>query len=132
MARSRSSKVQVEAFRNYIEGVAKKLADDLWGSQGPPWGTRLTEMEDIALEARDILTQKFLQLGLERQSQSLQEHAPVEATACPSCRQPFAEAAEPSPRNLQTRGGPVDWQEPHEQCPRCRRAFFPSEPKSGH
>jgi hypothetical protein len=132
MARSHSSKVKVEAFRNYIEGVAKKLADDLWGPQGPPWGTRLTEMEDIALEARDILTQKFLQVGLERQSQSLQEHAPAEATACPSCRQPFAEAAVPSPRNLQTRGGPVDWQEPHERCPRCRRAFFPSEPKSGH
>lgn len=132
MARSRSSKVKVEAFRNYIEGVAKKLADDLWGPQGPPWGTRLTEMEDIALEARDILTEKFLQVGLARQSQSLQEHGPAEATACPSCRQPFAEAAEPSPRNLQTRGGPVDWQEPHEYCPRCRRAFFPSESKSGH
>jgi hypothetical protein len=132
MARSLSSKAKIEVFRNYLEGVAKKLADDLWGPQGPAWGTRLTEMEDLALEAREILTQEFLQLGLERQSRTLQEHPPAEAAGCPSCRRPFAEAAEPLPRNLQTRGGPVGWQEPHEYCPRCRRAFFPSEPKPGN
>jgi hypothetical protein len=31
-------------------------------------------MEALALEASDILTEKCLQLGLERQSQTLQEH----------------------------------------------------------
>lgn len=131
MARPRSSQPQLEALRPYLEGVAKKLADDLWGPQGPAWGTRLTEMEDLALAARDLLTQKLLELGLERQAQALQEQPPAEAAVCPSCQRPFAEAAEPAPRTLQTRGGPVHWDEPQASCTRCRRAFFPSEQESG-
>ena len=31
----------VETLRPYLEGVAKKLADDLWGPGGPRWGTTL-------------------------------------------------------------------------------------------
>jgi hypothetical protein len=131
MARSPASNPQIETLRHYLEGVAKKLADDLWGPQGPAWGTRLTEMEDLALAARDILTQRFLQLGLERQAQTFQQQPPSEAAACPSCQRPFTQTAEPAPRHLQTRGGPVHWDEPQASCTRCRRAFFPSEPKSG-
>lgn len=54
----------VEALRPYLEGVAKKLAHDLFGPQGPPWGTTLTELEDIALQPRIILTEKLLALSL--------------------------------------------------------------------
>jgi hypothetical protein len=130
------SQLRVEIFRNYLEGVAKKLADDLWGPRGPGWGTRLTELEDLALAARDILSQKLVELGLERQAQAIHEQLPAEATACAGCLRPFDEPAETaprdaSPRTLQTRGGEVHWDEPQAYCPRCRRAFFPSEPKSG-
>lgn len=131
MARSVSPKAKVEAFRNYLEGVAKKMADDLWGPKGPAWGTTLTEMEDVALAAREVFTQKLLKLGLERQAAAVQEQRPAEAAACPSCQRPFGKAAEPAPRTLQSRGGAIHWEEPHEHCPRCRRAFFPSEQESG-
>ena len=133
MARSSSkSSGKAEAFRNYLEGVAKKIADDLWGPKGPPWGTKLSEMETIALEARAILSQTLLQLGVARQAAALQEQRAEPAQACPSCQRPFAEPVQPSPRTVDTEGGKLHWQEPEEYCTRCRRAFFPSEPKPGH
>jgi hypothetical protein len=67
MARKQNAKVvnpHVEALRPYLEGVAKKLAHDLFGPKGPKWGTTLTELEDIALQTRAILTEKFLSLSL--------------------------------------------------------------------
>src|SRR3954453_2652181 len=127
----------VEALRPYLEGVAKKLADDLWGPDGPRWGTTLTELEDVALEARAIMAERLLQLGLQRQAAAATEQRPSELRHCPSCHRPFdgarpSAAANPSPsRDVQTRAGAVAWQEPQDFCTRCRRAFFPSEQESG-
>ncbi len=134
MARKSNRKItpQVEALRPYLEGVAKKLADDLFGPKGPKWGTTLTELEDIALEARAILSEKLLELSLDRQATTAPQERPADMQACPTCQRPFGEAQEPAPRSLDTRAGEVDWQEPQEFCPRCRRAFFPSKQKPGH
>jgi hypothetical protein len=131
MARSRSQD-KAEAFRLYLEGVAKKIADDLWGPKGPVWGTTLTELESVAVEAREIFSQKLLELGMARQSAALLEQRAEQADACPSCQRPFAQPAQPSPRSMDTAGGEIHWQEPQEFCSRCRRAFFPSESKPGH
>jgi len=132
MARSRSnSDGKAEAFRNYLEGVAKKIADDLWGPKGPPWGTKLSDLEEVALEARKIFSQKLVELGVARQAATLLEERPEPAQNCPSCQRPFPEPAQPSPRDMDTHAGEIHWQEPQEYCPRCRRAFFPSESKSG-
>jgi hypothetical protein len=128
---ARSTNDQVEAFRLYLEGVAKKMADELWGAHGPAWGTTLTEMEDLAIEARDIFTQKLLELGLDRQAAAT-EQRPADTQSCPDCQRPFAEPEKPAPRTMQTRAGEVHWQEPQEYCSRCRRAFFPSEQEPGH
>src|SRR5271170_2624092 len=106
-----SAKQSVETLRSYLKGVAKKLADDVWGPHGPIWGTTLTDLEDQALAAREILSQEMLQLALERQA--------------------AAEPQQPAPRTLQTRAGDVGWHEPQEYCHRCRRSFFPSESISG-
>jgi hypothetical protein len=111
--------------------VAKKVADELWGPHGPAWGTTLTEMEEVALAARAIFTQKLLELGLARQG-AAREQRPPDTQTCPDCQRPFADPEEPQPRTMQTRAGEVGWQEPQEYCTRCRRAFFPSEPKFGH
>lgn len=121
---------ELERFRPYLDGVAKKMADDLWGPHGPKWGTTLTEMEDQALAVREIISQKLLELGLERQAAAPPQ--PHQARTCPDCERPMAEPKQPAPRTMQTRAGDVCWQEPQEFCPRCRRAFFPSEPKLGH
>ena len=127
----------VEALRPYLEGVAKKLADDLWGPNGPRWGTTLTELEDVTLEARAIMAEQLMQLGLQRQAAAAAEQRPAELRHCPTCRRPFdgalpsAAADAPAPRDMHTRAGPVAWQEPQDFCTRCRRAFFPSEQESG-
>ena len=66
MARTSNSKghapinLEIEALRPYLEGVAKKIAHDLFGPNGPQWGTSLTQLEDIALQTRAIFTEKFL------------------------------------------------------------------------
>ena len=128
MARTSKSNSQAESQRRYLEGVAKKVADELWGPNGPAWGTTMTELEDLALAARAIVGQKLMQLGLERQAAA---DRPAESTACPDCGRPFEEPTTPEPRTMATRAGEVGWDEPREHCPRCRRSFFPSEQESG-
>ena len=128
----RPSNPHVEALRPYLEGVAKKLADDIFGPHGPAWGTRLTELEDIALQAQAIVSEKFLALGLERQAAAPAQTRPAALQQCPSCQRPLGQTQESAPRSLHTRAGGVDWSEPQQYCTRCRRAFFPSEQKSRH
>jgi hypothetical protein len=134
MARKPKSETnpQVEALRPYLEGVAKKLTHDLFGPEGLPWGTTLTELEDIVLEARAILSENMLQLSLEHQATKPPESRPADLQHCPTCHRPFERPEEPAARSLDTRGGGVQWSEPQAFCTRCRRAFFPSEQKSRH
>jgi len=44
----------VEAVRPYLEGIAKNLADKLYGPKGPLWGTKLTQIENLLLELREV------------------------------------------------------------------------------
>jgi cytochrome c553 len=129
MARSNTATSKLETHRRYLEGVAKKMADELWGPNGPAWGTTMTELEDVALEARAIFAKKLVELGLERQAAAAER--PAELTACPDCHRPFGEPEAPVPRAMETRAGDLEWEEPQEYCRRCRRSFFPSEQESG-
>lgn len=129
MARNRTSTPEVEEVRPYVKGVAKNLVDRLYGPQGPAWGTRLTQMEDVVLAVREILSTEMLEQALQRQA--AQQQRPGEYQSCPGCGRP-PEPAEPEPRIMETRGGEAQWQEPHEYCRKCRQSFFPSEQKSGH
>ena len=112
MARKQNAKVinpQVEALRPYLEGVAKKLAHDLFGPKGLPWGTSLTQLEDLALQTRSILTEKFLALSLEQQAATPPQERPADLQSCPGCQQPFGEAQEPETRTVATRAGEAAW-----------------------
>jgi hypothetical protein len=129
---ARSPTDPLAQLRPYLEGVAKKVADDLWGPHGPAWGTTLTDLEDVALAARAIFSQKLLELGLQRQATASPEQRPPQTQTCPDCQRPLADPTAWLPRTMQTRAGDVSWTEPRDYCPRCRRAFFPSEPKPGH
>jgi hypothetical protein len=128
MARGKKRTPQVEELRPYVEGVAKNLVDKLYGPRGPAWGTRLTEIEDVLLEIREVLTEKMLDLTLAQQAAAGER--PVSYRTCPGCRAPLP-CADTNPRILQTRAGEAEWPEPEGYCDRCRRAFFPSVQKSG-
>jgi hypothetical protein len=134
MARRKKRSPEVEEVRAYVEGVAKNLADRLWGPKGPEWGTKLTELEDLVVAVRDVLAEKMLDLGLERQAATPAEERPTAFQHCSGCGQATpVDPHEPTePRLLETRGGETQWQEPKHYCRKCRQAFFPSVHESGH
>src|SRR5262249_13855768 len=131
--RNKRRSSEVEEVRTYVEGVAKNLADRIWGPKGPKWGTKLTQLEDLVVEIRDVLSEKMLELGLERQALTPAEERPRAFQHCSVCAQPSpAYAEEPTePRLVQTRGGEAHWQEPKHYCRTCRQAFFPSVQEPG-
>ena len=128
MARDKKRTPKVEELRPYVEGVAKNLVEKLYGSQGPAWGTKLTEIEDVFLEIRELLTEKMLDQALAQQADASER--PEAYRTCPGCGGPLP-CADTNPRILQTRAGEGAWPEPQGYCARCRRAFFPSVQEPG-
>jgi hypothetical protein len=130
MARSEKRTPKVEEVRPYVEGVAKNLIDKLYGPEGPPWGTKLTEIEDLFLAIREVLGEKMLADALTRQA-AAPAHGPTPPRTCPGCQQPLACDGR-NERIVETRAGDAVWAEPEGYCGRCRRAFFPSVQEPGH
>jgi hypothetical protein len=131
MARQTKRTPEVEEVRSYVEGVAKNLVEKLYGPAGPAWGTKLTEIEGLCLDIRQLLTQKMLDESLARQAAALEQQATA-TTLCPDCHQPLAYPPEQAEaRIVQTAVGDAQWLEPKAFCSRCRRAFFPSVQEPG-
>lgn len=129
MARAKKRTPKVEELRPYVEGVAKNLVEKLYGPEGPAWGTKLTQIEDVLLEIRAMLTEKMLDDSLARQAAAGERSEACRT--CPGCHAPLP-SGDANPRILQTRAGEAEWAEPESYCPRCRRAFFPSVQEPGH
>ena len=129
MARTKKRTPQVEQVRPYVEGVAKNLVDKLYGPEGPAWGTKLTEIEDLFVAIREVLSETMLADALARQA-AAQANGPTAYRACPGCQQPLA-CDDSNQRLLQTRAGEAEWAEPEGYCDRCRRSFFPSVQELG-
>ncbi len=119
----------MEELRSYVEGVAKNLVEKLYGPQGPAWGTKLTQIEDVFLEIREMLTEKMLDVTLTKQAAAGER--PEAFRTCPGCHAPLP-CADANPRILKTRAGEAEWSEPEGGCNRCRRAFFPSVQEPRH
>ena len=142
MARPKKSTKEVEKVDPYLEGVAKNLVDRLYGPNGPAWGTKLTELEDVVVAVREALSEKMLAQALARQAAVTGEQRPPDYQRCPQCGKavtvkPKASGTEPGgdagppPRRVLTRAGQAQWVEPEAYCLPCRRSFFPSEQELG-
>jgi hypothetical protein len=129
MAPAKKRTPQVEEVRPYVEGVAKNLIDKLYGPDGPPWGTKLTEIEDLFLAIREALTERMLADALARQA-AAQARGSLPYRTCPGCQQPLP-CPDTQERVVQTRAGDAAWAEPEGYCDRCRRSFFPSVQEPG-
>ena len=131
MARTQKRTPKVEEVRVYVEGVAQNLVEKRDGPDGPAWGTKRTEIEDLLLELRELLTKKMLAESLARPAATPDQQRAAVRT-CPGCQQPLA-WDDANPRRVPTRAGAAAGSEPEGYCPRCRRAFFPSvqEPRPG-
>jgi uncharacterized protein YbaR (Trm112 family) len=133
MARKQKRTKEVDNVRAYLEGVAKNLADKLYGPQGPAWGTKLTEIEALCLDIREVLSEEFLNLALQRQAAVHDQQTQEKFRACPGCQRPLDwEDKQTQERILETEAGEAQWSEPEGYCRRCRRAFFPSVAQSGN
>ncbi len=124
MARAKKRTPKVEEVRPYVEGVAKNLIDKLYGPDGPPWGTKLTEIEDLFVAIRDVLGEKMLADALTRQA-AAQANGPTPYRTCPGCQQSLAWEGS-NGQVVETRAGDAAWVEPEGYCDRCRRSFSPS------
>src|SRR2546430_7061532 len=100
MARSKISKAPADPVRPYLEGVAKNLVDRLYGPKGPAWGTKLTELEDVVLAVRQVLSEQMLHEALQRQANTVYER-PSPVCSCAQCGKEVV-TDEPEPRILQT------------------------------
>ena len=129
MARSKISTAPADPVRPYLEGVAKSLVNRLYGAKGPAWGTKLTELEDVVLAVRQVLSEQMLDEALQRQANTVAER-PAPCRPCAKCGKEV-QAVAPEPRSVQTRAGQAEWLEPTTYCRHCRRSFFPSGQKSG-
>lgn len=115
-------------LRPVIAAAAKNLVHHLYGPKGPPWGTSFASLEELAVAISRSLGSEVLQQALQRQAD---QPVPAPLLVCPTCSGPL-EDQDTEPRSVHTGTGLADWQEPARHCPRCRRAFFPSEQEPGH
>src|SRR3954464_5679111 len=102
MARAKKCNTKGEELPRSVEGVAKNLCDKLYGPDGPAWGTKLTEIEDVCLDIRQILTEQMLAESLRRQA-AASVHSTSE-TSCPSCGEELNSSLK-QPRRVTTRAG---------------------------
>jgi hypothetical protein len=124
-----TSAVEIPAnLRPVLEATAKNLLHHLYGPEGLPWGTSLSELEDLTVEITRVLGTEVLEQALQRQAN---RPLPDSAGQCPVCSRPLLEKP-PGPRSVQTCLGVTDWQEPTRHCEHCRKAFFPSVQESWH
>lgn len=130
MARKLVARPEVAAQQPYLEGVAKYLADKLYGANGPPRGTKFLDLEELAVQLGNAISRELLNRTLARQAAAPVVDPSDEDELCPTCREPAARV-KPEPRTVTTRVGDAEWNEPQRHCCRCRRSFFPSVPKLG-
>ena len=125
----KTPEVEIPAhLRPVLQAAAKNLLHHLYGPEGPAWGTRFAQMEQVVKQLSDYLGTELLQQALQRQAN---QPVPPPLRSCPSCGRP-TEARDPEPRSVQTDRGTADWQEPASHCLHCRKAFFPSVGEPGH
>jgi hypothetical protein len=120
---------ELEKLRPYVEGMAKNLIDKVYGPDGPVWGTKLTEIEDLVVAIREVLSEKMVADALARQA-AAQADSPAGYPTCPGRQQPLA-CPDTNELLVQTSAGEAAWAEPKGYCDRCRRSFIPSVHEPG-
>src|ERR1700730_15224683 len=89
MARKQMRTREVESVRASLQGVAKNLADKLYGPDGPAWGTKLATIEALCLDIREVLTEALLDSALQRQAAAQAQQTAKQFRVCPSCQRPL-------------------------------------------
>jgi hypothetical protein len=112
---------------NLIQGVAKHFLLKVYGTEGMPWGTKFSDLEELARQVGQAVSRGMMNQALAHQARDV----PQEAETCGVCGEAVRSGPPAVPRAMTTTVGPVDWPEPKRDCPRCRAAFFPPVPRPG-
>ena len=113
-------------FQARLGQIARELGRELY-PDGLPRGTQFSELEEIAGALGDEIARQLIESQVREQAGDWPEE---ELGECPVCGGPARKAPD-EPRVLKTTRGDVAWKERVRNCPRCRRAFFPSKPGLG-
>jgi hypothetical protein len=127
MARTVDPKVAKAELENLLQGVAKQLIHRVYGPEGMPWGTKFADLEELAVQLGQAVSQSMVDQALTRQAAAV----PVEAASWSACGTPLDPAGGTEPRAVATQVGMARWEEPKRHCPQCRAAFFPPVPGIG-
>jgi hypothetical protein len=127
MARPVDPSVAKAELENLLHGVAKQLIHRVYGPEGMPWGTKFTNLEELAVQLGQAISESMIDQALVRQAAAV----PIEANTCGACGTPLEPTEGTEPRAVATQVGTARWEEPKRYCPRCRAAFFPPIPGAG-
>jgi hypothetical protein len=127
MARQTDPAAVKAELHNLLQGVAKHFLERVYGPDGMPWGTKFSELEELAVELGQTVSQSMIDQALGRQATAV----PSQAETCSGCGGPVAPTGTTEPRAVTTTVGTARWDEPKRYCPRCRAAFFPSVAELG-
>lgn len=127
MTRPVDPSVAKAELENLLRGVAKQLIHRVYGPEGMPWGTKFADLEELAVQLGQAVSESMIDQALVRQAAAV----PVEVNTCGACGTPLDPTAGTEPRAVATQVGTARWEEPKRHCPRCRAAFFPSVPGAG-
>jgi hypothetical protein len=114
-----------DALRPLLGQMPGQLSEQIFPG-GMPWGTKFDHLETLAGALGDEIARQMIQTDIRQQATA----PPEVVDTCPTCGRQ-GRAAPNEPRELDTTQGTVDWVEPGQYCPLCRRVFFPSEPSAG-
>jgi hypothetical protein len=110
-----------DEFRDRLGQMARELGRELY-PDGLPRSTKFSELEALAGALGDEVARQLIETHVRGQAEDWPEE---ELGECPLCGG-AARKAPDEPRVLTTTRGEVAWKERVANCPRCRRAFFPS------
>jgi hypothetical protein len=118
MAISERTKQKIQAFVTQLAAEEGEGLDD----------ALFDEIEDRACEVSDACMQQFAEALIQRQAaKSVGGSA---GPKCPHCGGPGQNTGQRR-REILTRRGPVNLDEPECYCRKCRRSFFPSDASVG-
>lgn len=113
-------------LRLQLEGMVRAAREFVYGEPGcPVWGTKFAEIESDAKE----IGHEFIRLLMEQISVEQSRHTPDAFLNSESGEEAVLIGTET--RTIETESGPVSWSEPKAYLPKSRKAFFPSESRSG-
>jgi uncharacterized protein with PIN domain len=113
-------------LKSELGRIARQLGREIYPG-GLPRDTKFSELECVAGVLGDEIARQIIETQVEEQAGGFEE----ELGECPECHGPARKAPD-QPRVLVTTRGEVRWNERVANCPRCRRAFFPSESSVRH